>query len=89
MTVEVHKIYPIGLLQDGNTYYVEVRDWGTATWAVDLWEFYEDDGPPTLRDDPLPSKDGWEEAEEAHQETHREAAEEGSSQRRRAQRAAA
>ena len=53
MGVEVHQIYPIGMLEDGDVYCVEVHARGFANWyklyaSFDLFDELE---PPTLPDE--------------------------------------
>lgn len=51
--IETHRIYPIGKLDDGYTYYVEIPEWGGFTWAKEYPEFDYEEGPPTLRDEEM------------------------------------
>lgn len=55
MTVEPHKIYPIGMLEDGDIYCVEVCARGYANWFKLYAEFdlFDELAPPTLPDEKL------------------------------------
>jgi len=52
MSVETHRLYPIGMLADGDVYCVTVHARGFADWfkLYAEFDFYDELDQPTLKD---------------------------------------